>query len=912
MKFKLIIFFLIVSSAVSAQIQLQHLRCEMLVNPLGIDVKQPRLNWEITSIKRNTLQTAYQIIVASSANKLNKNIGDLWDSKKVSSIESIQNKYLGKTLNSRQGCFWKVKVWTNNGESNWSEPAFWTMGLLQPADWKAKWIGFDKAFPWDSVTQFSRLSARYFRKEFQSNSTIKKATVYMVGLGLYELYLNGQKVGDQVLTPAPTDYRKSVLTNTYDVTNQIKNGANAIATVLGNGRFFTMRQNYKPKKINTFGYPKMFLQLEIEYADGTKKIISTDQTWKGTADGPIRSNNEYDGEDYDANKDLIGWDNTGFNDANWLKPEMVKAPGGVITAQMNEPMKVMRIVKPISIKNLKPNSYILDMGQNMVGWLQLKVKGNKNDKITLRFGESLQPNGELYVRNLRDAKMTDNYYLKGGGEEIWHPTFVFHGFRYVEILNYPGTPKMEDFEGQVVYDDMQTTGSFETSNEIINKIYHNAWWGIAGNYKGMPIDCPQRNERQPWLGDRAIGSLGESYLFDNGNLYAKWLNDIQQAQTPEGVIPDVAPAFWNYYTDDVTWPATYITIADMLYTQYADKRSIELHYPSMKKWIEHMQKTYLKDYLIGKDKYGDWCVPPESLNLIHARDSTRNTNATLIATAYYYRLLQLMGKFAKIINKPTDATIYYNLSDKIKTAFNRKFYQTDTNFYGNNTVTSNLLPYYFGMTTTNFKEKIFNDITTRILTKDSSHISTGLIGSQYLMRGLSNNGRPDIAFTLASNTTYPSWGYMVENGATTIWELWNGNTADPQMNSQNHVMLLGDLLTWMYENVGGIKSDSIETGFKKIIMKPMPVEGLTFAKASYQSVQGLIKSEWKNSKKRFEWNITVPANSKAIVYIPTTSQSKILEHGKKPNETEIKFLRMEGENAVCEIGSGDYAFTVDK
>jgi len=913
MKIKLIIITCLVCFVSQAQIKLQNLRCELLVNPLGIDVLQPRLSWEITSSKRNTMQQAYQIIVSSSLEKLKNDNGDLWNSNKMNSDKSIQIKYNGKLLTSGQACFWKIKTWTTNGTSDWSEQASWTMGLLKPTDWQAKWIGLDKGSSWDSITQFSRLSARYFRKEFQSSNNIKNATVHIIGLGLYELFINGKKVGDQVLAPAPTDYRKSVLCNTYNVTEYIKNGNNAIATVLGNGRFFTMRQNYKPKKINTFGYPKMLLQLEVEYKDGSKKTIVTDNTWKLMVDGPIRSNNEYDGEEYDATKELTDWNKTGYNDGSWQKAELVESPGGTIVSQMQEPMKIMRIIKPISITPRDSGRYILDMGQNMVGWLQLKVKGSKNDIVVLKFAESLKPDGSLYIANLRDAKVTDHYTLKGGAEETWHPTFVFHGFRYVEVQGFPGTPMLSDFEGQMVYDDLQTTGSFETSNKTVNQIYKNAWWGIAGNYKGMPIDCPQRNERQPWLGDRAIGALGESFLFDNSKLYAKWLDDIEQSQTAEGVIPDVAPAFWNYYTDDVTWPATYITIADMLYKQFGDLHSIESHYPSMKKWIEHMQKAYMKEYLIGKDKYGDWCVPPESLELIHAKDSSRNTDGTLIATGYYYQLLQHMSKFAKLLNKPQDAKVYDALSGNIKTAFNQKFYNKEKGYYGNNTVTSNLLPLYFGIVSSDIKDKVFQNITKRIIEKDGGHISTGLIGSQYLMRGLSNNERPDIAFKLASNTTYPSWGYMVENGATTIWELWNGNTANPQMNSQNHVMLLGDLLTWMYENMAGIQSDDTEIGFKKIIMHPMPVDGLSFVNASYQSVHGLIKSEWKNNSEKFEWNITVPSNTKALIYLPTISPNKILENGKYLTELNaFKFIKNEGGNSIYEIGSGNYFFTVNK
>ncbi|HUP11593.1 MAG TPA: family 78 glycoside hydrolase catalytic domain, partial [Niastella sp.] len=791
------------ASAVKAQVSVQRLRCEMLSNPLGIDVKEPRLSWQLAGTQRNVQQTAYQVLVSSAPEKLAKQEGDIWNSGKVASNQSIHIDYKGKPLAGKTAYYWKVKVWTNKGESAWSTAAHWSMGL-SANEWTAKWIGLEKGMPWDSITQWSRLSARYFRKTFTQQLAVKKATVYVSGLGLYELYLNGKKVGNQVLAPAATDYTKSILYNTYDVTSQLQKGNNVVAAVLGNGRYFTMRQNYKPKKIKAFGYPKLLLQLEIEYTNGTKKSIVTDETWKMTADGPIRTNNEYDGEEYDATKELAGWNNISFDDRGWMQPEVLPATNARLTAQMNEPIKIMQTVKPVRISQLKPGVFIMDMGQNMVGNLVMRLKaGKKGQQVQLRFAESLQPNGELYVANLRDAKVTDRYTAKGGAES-WQPTFVFHGFRYVEITGFPGTPTVNDFEGKVIYDDLATTGTFETSNEIVNKIHKNAWWGISGNYKGMPLDCPQRNERMPWLADHAIGSLGESYLFANGNLYAKWLQDIEEAQTEEGSIPDVAPAYWNYYSDNMTWPGTYLIIADMLYSQYGDKRVIEKHYASMKKWLAYMQGRFMKDYLISKDKYGDWCVPPESPELIHAKDSLRKTDGTLIATAYFYRMLWYMQKFAGLINKPEDANAFGELGKNIQNAFNDRFYNKQKKLYDNNTVTANLLPIYFGITPDSAKQVVFDKIAHKIWVENHGHISTGVIGTQWLMRCLSDYKLPDLAYTLISDTTYPSWGYMVKNGATTIWELWNGNTANPSMNSQNHVMLLGDLLVWMYENAAGI------------------------------------------------------------------------------------------------------------
>jgi alpha-L-rhamnosidase len=885
------------------KISITNLQCEMLNNPEGIDVVQPRLSWQIQSNASDVKQTAYQIIVASTLENLNANKADLWDSGKVTSNESINIIYKGKPLENRQNAFWKVIVWTNKEEIKSAENAHFSIGILTYSDWKStRWIGYEKLAKDDSISQFSRLSARYLRKGIDLKKPVKSAKVYIMGMGLYELYINGNKIGDQVLAPVPTDYTKNVKYNVFDVTSQLKEGKNMLGTILGNGRFFAMRQDYKPYKIKSFGMPKMALQLFVEYTDGTNEIIRTDDTWKLTTDGPILSNNEYDGEEYDARKEMKGWATTNFDDKSWVNARYVQEPGGFFEAQMTPNMKIMGEVKPISIKATPRGTYILDMGQNMVGWLQLKVKGKSGDQVTMKFAESLQKDGSLYIANLRDAKTTDVYTLKGEGEEIWEPRFIFHGFRFVEISGFTTKPTLDNFVGKVVYDDIKTTGTFESSDATMNQIFKNAYWGIRGNYKGMPIDCPQRNERQPWLGDRTTGAYGESFLFDNQTLYAKWLDDIKYSQTQDGGLPDVAPAFWRYYGDNVTWPGTYITVADMLYTQFADKEVIKKQYPTMKKWMVYMEENYLRNDLMDKDKYGDWCVPPESLELIRSKDPARMTDGEVLSSAFYYQLLGIMKKFATIANEENDIAHYDDLAVRIKKAFNAKYLNTSTNSYANNTVTANVLPLAFGLVPENVKEKVFQNMVHEIEVTKQGHISTGVIGTQFLMRTLTNFGRGDLAFKLASNKTYPSWGYMVENGATTIWELWNGNTADPTMNSQNHVMLLGDLMIWYYENMAGIKSNPEKPGFEQVIMKPDFNAGLTFVNASYESIYGLIKSNWKKGKTNLVWKITIPANTTALVYLPTANVSDVKVNNVKVSQS----YQIENNKLVLELPSGTY------
>ena len=891
-------------------IQTTNLRCELLTDPQGIDCAVPRLSWEINSDGRNIQQTAYQILVATSLEKLNADEGDLWDSKTVQSNASINVLYGGKKLESRTVCFWKVKITTNQGSSEWSRPASWSMGLMNQNDWQAKWTGLDKSFKNDVVDKANtRLAARYFRKEFDANQKPVKATVYVSGLGLYKLYINGKKIGDQELAPTPTDYTKVVKYNTFDVTNELSQGKNAIATTLGNGRFFHLRYDPKDAFTRNFGFPKMILQLELTYADGSTQTIVSDDSWKVTADGPIRANNEFDGEEYDATMEMPGWDATGFDDSKWLQAELVDAPAGKLEAQINRNIKVMETIRPVGIKQLKPDVYILDMGQNMVGWVSMKVKGEAGKTVKLRFSEVLKDNGELYLDNIRGALVTDLYTLKGSGAELFEPIFIYHGFRFVEITGYPGTPTVNDFEGKVVYDEMAVTGQFETSNPTINQIYKNSYWGIRGNYRGMPTDCPQRDERMGWLGDRAVGSHGESFIFDNNGLYAKWLDDIAQSQREDGSIPDVSPNYWMIYSDNMTWPGAFVIIANMLYEQYGNKEPIVKHYDSMKKWMTYMRGKYMVDDIMTKDRYGDWCMPPESPELIHSQDPARKTDAAVLGTTFYYRMLFLLERFANLLDKPADAKAFTDEAVVVKNAYNNQFFNKETAQYSNNTVTANLLSLSYGMVPDGYEDKVFQNIVDKTVNEFNSHVSTGLVGIQWLMRGLSDRGRADLAYRIATNRDYPSWGFMIEHDATTIWELWNGNTADPAMNSHNHVMLLGDLIVWFYEYLAGIQNAPGSVGFEKIVMRPYPVEGLDYVKASYQSASGFIKSSWQKNGNAFQWEITVPGNTTATVYIPASDKEQITESGQKASSAKgVKFVKMEGGYAVYEVGSGSYSF----
>jgi alpha-L-rhamnosidase len=1059
------IILVIISSLVPAfglhAITVSQLSCEDLTNPQGIDVTAPRLSWVLNSNENDQRQTAYEILVASTAKKLKANQGDLWDSGEVLSDQSIQNPYTGAPLTARAQCFWKVRVWDKDGKASaWSEPAQWTMGLLTLSDWdNAQWVGKDGVIqeaylentswiwspadkpeqsamagtnyfrrvvtipagrsvknalfqytgedeargwigqfdlgarnnfhtvkfndlttrlnpgqtyvfgltgyhknggspagvvglleieftegppmiiptdeqwkvsdhevmgwlgtnfddsgwvpaknigpvgmaPWGNVRSAESrvLAARYLRKEFSVQKKIAHATVSFSGLGLSELYLNGEKVGNHVLSPAFAQYNKREFYVTYDITKQLKRGANAMGVILGNGRFFADRSHVYSGTMD-FGFPKLLLNLDIEYTDGSSEHIVSDNSWKLTDDGPITANNDYDGEEYDARKEFPGWSKPGFDDTKWAPAETVSAPGSVLSAEMNEPIRVTETLRPVSVNEISPGVYIYDMGQNMVGWGRLHVSGPAGSRVTMRYAETLKPDGSLYMANLRGAQVTDTYILKGDDDEVWEPRFTSHGFRYIELRGFPGTPGLSSVEGRVVNDDLKTAGEFECSNDLLNKIYHAIVWGVRGNYRSIPTDCPQRDERQGWLGDRSEESRGETYLFDNSRLYAKWMQDIADAQRDSGSEPDIAPAFWPIYSDNVVWPSTSIIIPSMLEEQFADTRIIESHYDSMKRWMNFMS-GFMTDGIISRDNYGDWCVPPADPQIIHTTDPNLLTEKGLLATSFFYHDYKLMEQYATMLGKSDDAQAFHEQAEKIKTAFNNKFLDRKDRQYSNGTQTSCVLPLAFGLVPDDMHQAIFNHLVDKIENETHGHIGTGLVGGQYLCRVLTDNGRPDLVYTMASQRDYPGWGYMIENGATTIWELWNGNTADPTMNSGNHVMLVGDYVVWLYEDLAGIKTDVAQPGFKHIIMKPNPVNGLTYVKATHESPYGLISSAWHKDGNQFDWQIEIPVNTTATVYVPASSLQNVEADGEKP-------VRFEDGRAVFELGSGKYHF----
>ena len=767
--------------------------------------------------------------------------------------------------------------------------------------------------PWKKVSVSTKridIPARYLLRGFGTGkSAVVRATAYISGLGYYELYLNGQKVGDHCLDPVLHDYDVRVPYVTYDLTDLLRGGGkkNVVGAIIGSGRYYAPRY-YSPTGTRTYGYPKLLFQLEIEYADGTKQLVKSDSNWKLTANGPIVANNDYDGEIYDARKELRNWSSPDYDDSDWEPAQKVDPPKGRLRAQMMPPMRVTDTIRPISLNEVRPGVWIYDLGQNMVGWCRLKVEAPAGTEIRLRHAETLDPDGsgELYVKNLRGARCRDIYTTAGSGVEVYEPRFTYHGFRYVELTGFPGQPDLDTITGRVVNTDLPQVGRFKCSSDIINRIYRNIVWGVRGNYLSIPTDCPQRDERQGWQGDRAGESKGEMYIFDNVTLYSKWLDDIEDSQTPNGNLSDVCPSFWPLYGSNVTWPSAFTIIPKSIYLQYGDSRPIRRHYGAMVRWMDHLA-TFIEDDLIDKDNYGDWCVPPEKPELIHSQDPARKTSKAVLATCYYVHNLNLLSRYAEMLGKTADAKKFRAKAAVMTKAFNDKFYDPATGKYDNATQTACVLPLRFDLVPEGESKKVFNELVRNIEEVTDNHIGTGLIGGQWLNQVLSDHGRADISYRFATNTDYPSWGYMVKKGATTIWELWNGDTANPEMNSGNHVMLVGDLTIWLYEYLAGIASDPESPGFERIVMKPHPVGDLAFVNCRYDSVRGPIESDWRRDGGKFHWEITVPVGSTARIFVPTTKQDSVRESGNTDfAKRGIRPVEFKDGRAVFDIGSGLY------
>jgi alpha-L-rhamnosidase len=889
------------------------LKCEYRVDPLGIDVRSPRLSWALESEERNQTQSAYRILVARNEEDLEAEENLLWDSGRVESRRTIGVEYEGEALRSGSPCMWKVRVWDGAGDASpYSPPAVFETGLLERSDWEGTWISAGKGPAGDmeppSGDEYDDLAnglapSPYLRKEFSLDKPVRRARMYATARGVYELYINGNRVGNDVLAPGWTDYERRIQYQTYDVTPLLVDGPNALGAVLGDG-WFAGFFGFDPKHRGAlYGpRPQLLAQLDVEYEDGTMESLATDGSWS-CSKGPILYSDLLMGESYDARREMPGWAEPGFEDSGWYGVEVEEIGDTNLVAQPDEGVRVIEELEAKTVTEPESGRYVFDLGRNMVGWVRLKVEGEAGTKVTLRHAETLNPDGTIYTTNLRSARATDHYVLRGGGEEVYEPRFTFHGFRYVEVTGYPGEPQPGAITGRVVHSATPPSGSFECSSSLVNKLQENIVWGQRGNFLSVPTDCPQRDERLGWMGDAQIFVRTASFNMDVAAFFEKWMVDVEDAQSPEGAFPDVAPLLRGSELIDLRWGAPAwgdagVIVPWTIYRTYGDTRIVERHYDAMARWMEYLHEA--NPDLIRKNRmgnnYGDWLSPKGD-----------HTPKPLLATAYWAYDAKLMAEMAEATGRHEDAMKYRDLNRRIKAAFQEAYVSPDGGIEGD-TQTCYLLALHMDLLPEDLRSAAAEHLV-RTIEREDWHLSTGFVGVGYLCPVLTEAGYTDVAYRLLENETYPSWGYTIKNGATTIWERWDGWTEEngfqsPNMNSFNHYSL-GSVGEWLYRYVAGIDFGTL--GYGQIVIRPRPGGNLTHARAEYHSVRGRISSSWKFEADRFVLEALIPPNTTATVHMPSTDD--VTEGGRPVHEAEgVEFLRSSEGETVLAVGSGRYEF----
>jgi alpha-L-rhamnosidase len=889
-----------------------NLVCEYRANPLGIDITTPRLSWQMQTARQGARQTAYRVFAASDPANLREGAADLWDSGKVESDQSLHVVYAGQKLGSRQRVYWNVTVWDESGSANQGVPAWFEIGLLKRKDWKAKWIGSSMV-----GGPRSTVPAPYLRKTFTLPGSVKSARLYVTALGLYECAINGKIVGEDVFTPGWTDYHKRVQYCVYDVTKLLTSGDNVVGAILGDGwavghSGWNHRQAFADR-------PRLFAQLEVTLADGNTITVVTDRTWK-TQIGPLLENDMLMGESYDARLEFPGWDKPGFDDKTWDKVETFDDPGMAIVATNGPTVRRINELKPISDPvekgRFNRERFIFDMGQNMVGRVRLKGSAPAGTTVTLHFAEVTNADGTLYTTNLRSARVTDYYTFKGQGEEVWEPKFTFHGFRYVEMLGYPGKVNRDTLTGIVLHSEMEPTGEFESSEPLLNQLQHNILWGQKGNFVDVPTDCPQRDERLGWTGDIQVFVRTAAYNLNVASFMTKWAQDVADSQGAQGEVPAVVPFSRGVPEDGgPAWADAAVICPWTIYLCYGDKRILENNYKVMSKFMEFIINAspgYIRcapDFE-GWPGFGDWL----SINADTPRD--------LIGTAFLAYDASLMEQVATVLGKTSDAKKYRKVFEETKAAFGKRYLkggegavasapasamrrrveQADGISRGNlkvvdygpvtsevfnteqftPTQTSYILALHFDLLPAELRPLAVAELVAD-LERRNMHLSAGFVGSPYLPHVLSSNGRLDTAYALLHQKGWPSWLYAVTQGATTIWERWDGWTEEngfqsPEMNSFNHYAY-GAIGAWLYNTVAGIEIDPAQPGYKHSILRPQPGGGLTHACGKLKTMYGELLSEWKLNGNKFEWTVIVPPNTTATVYPPVKDSQRITLNG---------------------------------
>lgn len=872
-----------------ADLSPHRLRCEYLVNPLGIDEAQPRLSWGLESGTRDEKQSAYQIIVATSPKLLASDQGDLWDTGRTQSTETIHLPYAGRPLESSQQVWWKVRSWNQDGVAGpWSEPARWEMGILDPAEWTAEWIGLD-----DDTAHGKPLPV--LRKSFDLSKDVRRATLYVCGLGYAEVYLNGSRVGDSRLSPGYTRYDRRVLYETFDVTDMLGGPENAIGVMLGNGWFnVATRAPWNFDKAPWRASPRMICQLRVEYADGSIETIASDDTWK-VARGPITLSSIYGGEAYDARLEQLGWSEFDFDDSEWQPAKVLDPPGGRLVAAKLPPVRFTHEFEPQSVRSVAENVQLIDFGQNMAGCVELTASGPAGSEIEIVYSELLGDDGRLARQNIgchvwshgdKQRFQTDSYVLQGEGEETWHARFTYHGFRYVEVKADAEVLKNIRLKAHSMHTDMQPVGSFACSNDLLNKVWQAACWSYLNNYVSIPTDCPHR-EKNGWTGDAHLACEFGLLNFDGAAAYTKWINDLADEQQPDGVLPGIVPTSgWGYeWGNGPAWDSAYTLIPDYMRVYCGDTRLLDRQYDGHRRYVDYL--TGASEDLIIKFGLGDW-APWKT-----------QTPADLTSTAYFYRNAQIVAATAARLGDVAAASRYSELAAGIHDAFQREYWNESAGRYEPATQTSLSCALYQGLVAPEHQAAVVAQLLAKLEETDH-HIDTGILGAKYLPNALSDFGQTEAAYRVASQDTQPSWGWWIEQGATTLWEQWT--TAD----SHNHIMY-GDIAAWFTKELAGLKPDSERTGFANVLINPHPVGDLTWARATHDSLRGPIKVDWRRENGKFHLEVELPANVTATVQLPTTDASKIQESGKPLEQSNgVVLVNTAQERAELQLQSGKY------
>lgn len=871
----------------------RHLKCNYLTNPLGVEAPSPLLSWVLQSDERGQLQTAYRIAAASDPDMLDEGKYNLWDTGKVESDSSIHIRYAGEQLTSMQACFWKVCVWGRDGKAfEWSETAVFEMGLLDKKDWKSQWIcrtykGTDISEP---------VPAPLFRKTVTLNKKVLKARAFICGLGYHELSVNGIKIGDEVLSPAFTRYDQTVMYNTCDITSAMKCGENAIGIILGNGWYncFTS-EVWDYRQAPWRHHPKLLFQAHITLEDGEEIVITSNKSWK-TSTGPIVFDGLRNGEFYDARLEKPGWNEPGYDDSKWENALIAKAPGGSLKSFQMTPIKVAEVIRPVGLKEVQPGIWVFDLGRNISGWAKLKVSGPSGTEITLKYAEKVEKDGSIDQSNIdvfikSGECQTDKYILKGGVTETWEPRFTYHGFQYVQMEGFPGTPTLENLCGHIVHTAFSTRGSFECSNELLNAIQKCARRSTLTNYHGIPTDCPHR-EKNSWTGDASLSAEQVLFNFDPMSAYWKWLQDFKDVQRPSGQLPGIVPTGgWGFnWGSGPAWDSALILIPWYLYLYCGDLYILEEMYDNMKRYLDFM--TSMADEHIVSFGLGDWCPPV-------GEPDDYKCPAVVTDTAYYYIDAVTVSRIAALLGNTEDSEKYAVLANKIRDAFRRSFLNAETGIITGNCQTSMACALYQGLVNEEEKPKVMEKLVEQVEIQNR-HIDCGILGAKYVMHTLTKLGRPDLSYAIATQATFPGWGHWISQGATTLWENWAGNS------SRNHHMF-SDISAWFYKGLAGINPDPQLPGFKHIIFRPNPVDGLEWVKCSHQSLYGLIECNWRTASGAFEADITIPVNCHGTLYLSDRYSGTITE-GRKPVDANpyIKVCKDEYGRILLELDSGKY------